>query len=545
MNKLYLYSQSIYKLTTALGKLSIRSIAFLIFIFIGILSAQQAYNLEVIFKKSNWNPDSILSFGYSLSSAGDINQDGYDDIVYLVQYDSWAVKGYIYFGGTPMDTLPDLILNGEAGEGCQVCHGDLTGDSIPDIIIGQTYGNGGRGIAQVYFGEPAMDSLPDMIMSGRVVGEEFGMAVACGDLNGDSYQDLIVGSYNYGDLHGRVYIYYGGTLLDTIPDIIINGHGVEAFGKSVGSGGDLNGDGYEDLVVGADENSEAYSGAGKVYVFFGGNPMDTIPDCWLHGEGVNHFLGWFNVDILQNDTGYARLITGTELWPNGYMSINNGKEYLLEGNSSMDTLVDWSVTGVTDSSFLGAWTSSAGQLTSRASSEILSGAPGDNGGYGTGYAWLGDFPLDTIVDAYLQGDSIDPQIGWTVASAGDVNNDGRDEVMFSNYAVMGAVSSVWICRYTGPGIGEDAVKGVTTGVRFALSPNPVTRFLNIRMNQNLGSHKVDLRVYDISGREVVYGRITKGITVYSINTEGWPAGVYFVEVRAGNVSSVQKVIKIK
>jgi|GEM_PF-2478471 len=61
--------------------------------------AQITYNLEIIFKRTNWNPDSILSYGYSLSTAGDLNQDDFDDIIYLVIYDSWEVKGFIYYGG--------------------------------------------------------------------------------------------------------------------------------------------------------------------------------------------------------------------------------------------------------------------------------------------------------------------------------------------------------------------------------------------------------------------------------------------------------------
>jgi len=549
MNKLYLYSQSIYKLTTALGKLSIRSIAFLIFIFIGILSAQQAYNLEVIFKKSNWNLDSIRSYGIALSSAGDFNQDGYDDIVVSVFFGNWYGYGYIFYGGPVMDTLPDLVLKGE-GEGqplMSLASGDINNDGISDVMMGQGQaGNWGK--VFVYFGGSNTDSLPDMILNGQSLNTwPFGCAVACGDLNGDSYKDIIVGSYYNGDLHGRVYIYYGGVLLDTVPDIIINGHGVEAFGISVGSGGDLNGDGFEDLVVGADENSEAYSGAGKVYVFFGGNPMDTVPDCWLHGEGVNHFLGWFNVDILQNDTGYARLVTGTMLWPNGYMSANNGKVYTMDGGLPMDTLTDWWRIGENDTSFLGAWSAQGGDLEADSWGDVIVGAPGRTGMNpgGVGNVWTAGISIDTVLDAWLTNNNlIYYAIGSRVASAGDVNADGRDEVMFSNCAAD-SNRTVWVCRYTGPGIGEDAVKGVRTGVRFTLSPNPVTRFLNILMNQNLGGRKVDISVYDISGREVAYGHLAKGVTVYSIDTESWPAGVYFVEVCAGDISGIQKVIKIK
>jgi len=518
------------------------------FLLLSFSFAQVTYNLEVIFKRTNWSPDSILSYGYSLSTVGDLNQDDYDDIIYLVIYDSWEIKGYIYYGGSTMDTFPDVVLHGEAGAQGQVCSGDLNGDSIPDIVIGQPSGSGGYGVVQIYFGGAGMDSLPDLRIHGEVNADAFGCAVTCGDVNGDTFDDLIVGAYAYDGftLDGRVYVYYGGSLLDTIPDVIIKGHNGEAFGKSVGSGGDVNSDGFEDIVVGADENSEAYPGAGKVYVFLGGDPMDTIPDCWLHGEGATHYLGWFNVNVIKNISFYDRALTGTKLWPNGFLMVNEGKIYMLDGGSPMDTLVDVWMVGRGDSSFLGNWTTSVNRINSDGYGEVLSGAigdPPDPYGFGMGYLWIGADTMDTIPDAWLKGRYYGDQVGRRVASAGDVNGDGFDEVMFSNY-VADSNQTVWVCRYTGQHIEE--ARSQSQEARFEVYPNPFGKDIRLQITDDRYKEIKNIKIFDITGKEVmVYEIKDKASVKLAIDTRGLPCGVYFLQVEADGESVIRKVVKVR
>ncbi|MEO0226847.1 MAG: hypothetical protein ABIL70_02205 [candidate division WOR-3 bacterium] len=83
---------------------------------------------------------------------------------------------------------------------------------------------------------------------------------------------------------------------------------------------------------------------------------------------------------------------------------------------------------------------------------LFGGAPIGAIRYGKGVVWLGDAPLDSIEDANII-ENMPIEIGWVVASAGDVNGDGYDEVMFSNYAAD-SNQTAWVCRYTGPGIEE-------------------------------------------------------------------------------------------
>jgi hypothetical protein len=507
------------------------------------LHAEETYNLEIIFKRTNWNVDSIRLYGNALSTAGDVNQDGYDDIVYSVFVDNWYGYGYVYFGGNPMDTLPDIILKCE-WEGMalmSICAGDINGDSVSDVIIGEGQaGNWGK--VFIFFGGAGMDSLPDMTIPGEPLNAwPFGVSVACGDVNGDGDDDVVVGSYDNGTLDGRVYVYYGGALLDSLPDVIIEGHDSEAFGKSVGSGGDVNSDGFEDIVVGADENSEAYPGAGKVYVFYGGNPMNTWPDCWLHGEGVTHYLGWFGCDIMQNEDGYDMVITGTSEYPYGFPNTCPGKVYLLYGGNPMDTLPDLWMIGQSDSSELGKWCCSAGDVDGDGHEDALVGAPYDYSHRGSGYLWLGGMSMDTIPDAYLRGGFDGQYIGWKVASAGDVDGDGYDEVMFSNYAVTGIAPSVWVCKYTGPSVHEQTSQIIHQSIR--IEPNPFSQIVNIDYS-NLGNINIGIRIFDIAGREVMQYAV-EDKTRASIDTRSLPGGVYFIEIRAGAHRVVEKGVKTK
>ncbi len=523
------------------------------------LSAQTAYNLEVIFKKTCESTTWYEGFGFALSTAGDVNDDGFGDI--LIGSPTGEVRGrcYLYFGGNPMDTLLDMALYGDTagdGYGVSVCSGYLNNDLYPDIVVGIPNGwiNGLQpGKVYVYFGGPDLDSIPDKIFPGQNNAESFGISVICGDVNGNGGDDLIVGAYAHNGftLDGRVYVYYGGALLDTIPDVVINGHNGESMGITVGSGGDVNSDGFEDIVAGAFNNDEAGSWAGKVYVFLGGNPMDTVPDCWLHGEGAGHCLGWQGVSTSIAAENYDMAVTCTQFYPNGFPAYSPGKVYILFGGSSMDTLVDLWKVGETDSSGLGVWVAGAKVDANTMYGDFLSGAPDEYQFDGRGYLWIGNNSIDSMYDGWLQGNSNYYGIGWRVACAGDVNGDGYDEVIFSNYAAD-SNQTVWVCQYTGPGIAETRREGnKETGRVLQIYPNPFTNSLDVRFQISDRNQKISIKIFDVAGKIVRQGeeglgdKETRGQGAIRINTEGLPSGVYFVEVRLGDFGEIKKVVKIR
>ena len=270
--------------------------------------------------------------GRSVSSAGDINGDGIDDLIIGAPYadpyeDSNAGETYVVFGkDTAVDgafaatlELSDLdVGNGFVLEGIDdddlsghsvSSAGDINGDGIDDLIIGayeaDPNGNNGAGESYVVFGKDTafnatleLSSLTGsngFVIEGIDAGDRSGVSVSsAGDINGDGINDLIIGAYradpNGDDGAGESYVVFGkgtsvvefGAELELADLNGSNGFVIEGIndsdfsGGSVSSAGDINGDGIDDLIIGAREaDPNGNNNAGQSYVVFG---KDTAVD---------------------------------------------------------------------------------------------------------------------------------------------------------------------------------------------------------------------------------------------------------------------------
>ncbi|HEV8323971.1 MAG TPA: FG-GAP-like repeat-containing protein [Myxococcota bacterium] len=250
-------------------------------------------------------------FGSSVAAAGDLNGDGFGDVVVGAGNSSVDLvqggRAYVYFGGSgsSFDTVPDGILSGlvlYGGLGRAVAAaGDVNGDGFGDLIVGAPNVRDGlypSGRAYVFFGGlgPTFDTTADLTFAGAGSMELGHTVAAASDVNGDGYDDIVVGSR----LGEEARVYFGGPamLLDDLPDAVLTDPNAattpdDSFGQAVASAGDVDGDGFADIVVGALQDDAGGVDAGAVYLYRGGPgaAFDASADAVLTGSVLGGRLG--------------------------------------------------------------------------------------------------------------------------------------------------------------------------------------------------------------------------------------------------------------
>ena len=261
-------------------------------------------------------------FGYRLAGVTDMNGDSIPDLAvsapYMGTQSKRPGKVYLYAGGGGFgDSKPFEFSVNEKGNGFgrAVCVEDLNGDGLADLIVGAPYSNHGgimAGRVYIWWGRANIkgNTKPDVTLNHGTTNDLYGTALAVGDLNGDGHADLAVGSpqHNIGqDLPGSVFIFFGGENAKwSKPSLILNGETTtfqDHFGATLAIPGDVNGDGSDDLLVGAPNVKTSGSDQGRVYLFSGGQSLDNEPDLQLDGEKeINLFgSGLFGIGDLNQD----------------------------------------------------------------------------------------------------------------------------------------------------------------------------------------------------------------------------------------------------
>ena len=106
-----------------------------------------------------------------------------------------------------------------------------------------------------------MDTVADVIFDGEGENDDFGWSLAgSGDVNGDGFDDILIGAVGYEDV-GRVYLFLGGDPMDSQVDLMITGESDMEIGESIAMSGSVNGDVYDDILVGASNAAFIYYGS--------------------------------------------------------------------------------------------------------------------------------------------------------------------------------------------------------------------------------------------------------------------------------------------
>jgi subtilisin family serine protease len=447
-------------------------------------------------------------FGYS-TVAGDFNGDGLSDVA--VGISSYGISGgnalgrvEVYYGrGAGLLSTPDWSVDGadtDAYFGGAMTAGDVDGDGVDDLLIGAPgrydYPNAGK--VYIYLGA-SVTGLPlsptaataDVILTTGQADDNFGMSIAVlGDVNGNTYPDVMVGAYEYdlipanvADNDGAVFIYYGdGTtnILDTASPTVLGGPHVGAqFGRSVALAGYINdtpqdfldGTAWPDIIIGADYYTNGESGEGGAFVYYGTGT----------GTGFNASYDWsIESDLADpwgtscvclgasvasagdvNGDGYDDVIVGAwsyydsvnSIYTLGEALLFHGSATGLSGTGSAPTVAvpsdaNWQITGANSYEAFGTSIASVGDLNSDGNSDVIVGIEGycDPGNFCGSYNGDGKaviyYGSDTLPEglsttadwsSVYSADRIGSHYGAWVKPAGDVDDDGKPDFMVSAY----------------------------------------------------------------------------------------------------------------
>jgi hypothetical protein len=441
-------------------------------LFVNTSDAVFPVTAKMVIKTPFTVPSKILSidqnfscFGWSVGTAGDVNGNGYADVIVgAPYYDNGSVDegaAFVYYGfPSGLELYPAWKVEANAAEahmGWSVgTAGDVNGDGYWDVVVGVPDSDtilGALDVGSVYVYHGSSSGLGESAYwsrSGNEAGDRFGYSVACaGDVNGDGYSEIIVGApfvFSGYENKGAAYVYSGSA------DGLSNGAPMWSsspadmysakFGTSVASAGDVNADGYGDIIVGCPFYSCAHDQEGAAYVYLGSASGLALTASWTDESNEEYArFGWSVASAGDvNGDGYGDVIIGAPGHKSG-LTWEQGRAFIYYGKSGgLNEFPDWENATYSyqiDAHF-GASVACAGDVNGDGYADVIVGIPDDGVSetpkVGRAQIFLGsangpsDFQ-DWSGSPSQPNPPYNSSYGYCVATAGDINGDGYSDVI--------------------------------------------------------------------------------------------------------------------
>jgi len=458
------------------------------------------------------------ALGYALSSLGDINGDGLDDFIVGARAADpgsvdFAGEAYVVFGQTSSFGAAFSLADLDGSDGFRIegitaydyiggavsSAGDFNGDGIDDILLGASGGDVGgnfnNGESYILFGSTTafgavfdldqLDATEGSRLDGITGADQSGRAVAdVGDVNGDGFADVLIGA-PFGDPNGESgagesYVVFGGLgglgqsfELDNINGqngFVIQGAAQsDRSGDSVAGLGDINGDGLDDIIVGAElADPPGRANAGAAIVVLGqstgfapavnASTLDGTDGFLILGAAAGDILGRFVASAGDfNGDGFMDILVGAQ---NANASATGAAFVVFGSGNGFAATIDLAnldgsdgvrINGISSGDGTGDAVSAAGDVNGDGLDDILIGSPGDdNGGltagsstvlFGSYAAFSATFELSTL-DATegfrIDGADSNDKSGSAVSAAGDINGDGLADILVGGPSANGS-----------------------------------------------------------------------------------------------------------